>query len=112
MFVEKLYCVYDIKSKMYFPPFMCENDDVADRRFGDLLVDPQSILSKHPDDYRLFLVGEFVKAAGELRPLADGQVLVSEGSSPAHRTADVARADADGELRKAAFLNMMAAGLK
>lgn len=50
----KLYSIYDKKAKQFSDPTMCINDDVAKRMM-------QQTLSKtmFPDDYELYMVGEF-----------------------------------------------------
>lgn len=95
----RLYCVFDRKSERYFPPFVVENDAVAERRFADILVDPQSVLSKHPQDYILYGVGEFDESTGECAPFEKGKVIVSQGFADEGRPHDVAVAEEEG-MRK------------
>lgn len=56
---SKIYSVYDIKAKIYDRPFFLQNSGVAMRAFGDAVKDSSSAISKHPEDYRLFELGEY-----------------------------------------------------
>lgn len=98
MVKPRLYSVFDIKPEKFFAPFVSENDATADRRFCELLVDPQAIMSKHPQDYRLFAVGEFDEDTGQCVPFEKGIVCVNEGLTMG-RPADVATAEEEA-IRK------------
>lgn len=104
MELQRLYCVMDIKSERYFPPFVVINDAVADRRFSELLADRESILAKHPEDYRLYAVGFFDDVKGECIPFEKGIVCVNPGMGPAGRPGDVAEAEESAMRRFTAWL--------
>lgn len=78
-FTLQLFTVYDEKADVHFPPFAVRNTGEALRTFGELLQDPQSRLSKHPGDYRLYRVGEFHSDTGVVVGLSAGVQLVEEG---------------------------------
>lgn len=77
--VQQLFTVYDVKAEVHFPPFVARNTSEALRTFGDLLTDPQTRLSKHPGDYRLYRVGQYHCDTGRVIGLDAGVQLVEEG---------------------------------
>lgn len=78
-FTWQLFAIMDVKTGCYMPPLVAQNTAEALRIFGDLLTDPQSRLSKHPADYRLYRIGEFHFDSGLIVPLDAGVQLVEEG---------------------------------
>lgn len=58
------FSIFDSKAEVYGPPFFAPAIGLAVRHFGDLCRDPNSALSKHPGDYRLFRIGEFDDSTG------------------------------------------------
>lgn len=98
-----LYSVFDIKMEKFYPPYASENDAVGDRHFMELLTDPKSMLSRHPEDYRLFRIGEFDEWTGEIVPLEKGIICVNQGMTMG-RPIDVAAAEEEGNRKFAAFL--------
>lgn len=58
--------VYDSKVSAYAPPFPAKTRGEAIRIFSDAVRDPSTLLSKHPEDYRLFLLGEFDDNSGHI----------------------------------------------
>lgn len=102
MELQRLYLIFDIKSERYFPPFVVINDAVADRRFCELLAEPDSVLAKHPEDYRLYAIGYFDDVKGECIPFEKGIICVNEGLGPRGRPQDVAVAE-DEAMRKFAM---------
>lgn len=75
----QLYSILDTKAEAFFPPFPAANAAEALRSFSDLLVDPQSKIGKHPEDYRLYHVGEFHVVNGTVTGHPAGHVLVEDG---------------------------------
>lgn len=59
--MKKLLCgVRDVPAKaMIGIPMLFSHVAVATRWFGDLLSDPNSVVSKHPQDYELVCYGEY-----------------------------------------------------
>lgn len=68
--IQNLYSLYDNASQLYWAPFAAENDDVAKRSLRMMAVDERSIISKAPNDYSLYLVGDFDPDDGQLSPLS------------------------------------------
>lgn len=92
MIKERLYCIFDIKSEQFYPPYASANDATGDRKFIEILTDETSELAKHPEDYRLFAVGEFERESGRCIEFEKGIVCVNPGLTIG-RPADVARAE-------------------
>lgn len=56
--MRRLYVVYDLLAAAMIAAVMeFRHDAAAVRAFGDILSDPQSMLSKHPADFDLLCVG-------------------------------------------------------
>lgn len=67
----KAFSVFDVKVDAFMPPFFQPTNGSALRHFADAVNDPQSQLSRHPEDYKLCCVGEFDDATGLITPPAD-----------------------------------------
>lgn len=80
----RLYAIRDKKAGVYNTPVPFDNDAVAIRAFGDLIErDKNNIISVHPSDFSLCLVGEFDRETGDICPLdtvvvADGDQFIKE----------------------------------
>lgn len=67
---QQLFSVYDAAAKMFLEPFDARTIEEAMRRFRATVNHPEkSLISKYPEDYTLFHVGEFDQETGVLRPL-------------------------------------------
>lgn len=64
--ILKVYALTDLKAGNYSTPFFCASNGLAIRMFSDLVRDPKTTLSRHPDDFQLFCLGEFDDNSGEL----------------------------------------------
>ena len=62
--VVSVYSIYDVKSCLYGQPFYSHNDNVAVRSFQDLQADSSSMVHRHPDDFRLYKLGNFNDITG------------------------------------------------
>jgi hypothetical protein len=51
--------VLDIKSGVYNQPYFLVNDAVAIRQFQMIISNEESMISKYPEDFRLYCIGEF-----------------------------------------------------
>lgn len=76
-----IYTIFDLKAKAYNAPFFMANDDVATRAFADAVQDPNSMFSKHPEDYTLHCLGYFNDNTGQIDTTIP--VLVASASSVA-----------------------------
>jgi hypothetical protein len=59
MIVIQLYSVFDRKAKVYNTPMFLVNDQVALRVFHSMVFDKDTMVSRYPEDYILYRVGEF-----------------------------------------------------
>lgn len=59
--------VYDSKAQVYSQPFFSANIATATRMFSAAVADPNTQLSKFPEDYSLHVLGEFDDATGTLQ---------------------------------------------
>lgn len=57
--IDKMFAVYDLKMNLFMSPYCGRNVDSGIRSFGDMVANPQAPFSKHPEDYVLYVVGEF-----------------------------------------------------
>jgi len=78
------FSIYDSKAEYFSAPYFYKTNGMAIRAFTELARDANSTISKHPDDYRLFRVGDFDDDTGTLTSgtapmlLATGTEVVSE----------------------------------
>ncbi len=72
--VDGMYSIYDICTGMYEAPFLASNDQVAIRAIRDVVLYKDTMIKRHPEDYRLFYVGSYDKSLGNL--IQDKQRLV------------------------------------
>lgn len=62
-----IYSVLDSKSE-YIAISLDQNDETAMRSFKFALSQPGSMMSRFPEDYRLFKIGEFDTATAQIDP--------------------------------------------
>lgn len=72
----KLYSIFDAKANTYCAPFECVSNGVAIRQLMDLVSDAKTTVSKYPEDFSLYFVGDFDTDNGQLLPLGSVPVLV------------------------------------
>lgn len=65
--VLKVFSVLDTKGDVFLPPFFFSAVGQAVRAFSDLANDANTVVSRHPGDYRLTCIGEFDDQTGRLR---------------------------------------------
>lgn len=73
--VLKVFSVLDTKGDVFMTPFVFSAVGQAVRAFSDLVNDGQSMVSRHPGDYRLTCIGEFDDSTGRLAPYQELQML-------------------------------------
>lgn len=64
-----LVSVKDKKVGFFHPPYCVHSKAVAIRGFGDAVMKPGSDLNSHPEDFTLFMVGEFNTDKGVVTPV-------------------------------------------
>jgi len=64
--IKFIVCVKDRAAEIYNQPFFVPHRNVAVRDFTDEVnrVDPQNPLNKHPDDFDLYLLGQYDDVLG------------------------------------------------
>jgi hypothetical protein len=63
-----VYSIFDSAAKAYTNPFFMHNDGLAIRAFSDNVNSEQeNNISKHPDQFTLFRIGEFDDSSGEIK---------------------------------------------
>lgn len=63
-----LYSVYDTCAGIYLQIFTKASDGEAVRDWGDICMDAESIIAKHPEHYSLYRVGVWNNASGKITP--------------------------------------------
>lgn len=66
--IQKVYAVYDKKMEGFNRPMFLQNNGVAIRSFQDACEQQDSPIRNHPDDFALYLIGEYNDTLGELKP--------------------------------------------
>lgn len=64
-----IFSVYDSKAEVFNTPMFLPAKGQATRAFGDQANDPNSEIAKHPEDYTLFVIGEYESDTGLVTPL-------------------------------------------
>lgn len=77
MQILRAYSIYDEKSEVFTKPFYFCHHGEALRAFGDVVSDPKSQISHHPSDYKLYCIGAFDDASGELSGVAQPEFLAN-----------------------------------
>jgi hypothetical protein len=71
----KIYSVYDVKAKTWAQPFTCPTRGQALRSWDTVANDKESEISKYPEDFHLFEVGEFDIENGRVVPYQTSESL-------------------------------------
>lgn len=74
---NKIYSIYDEKAEIFSTPFFSMNDNMAIRSFQDLANDPSSTIYKHPEDYKLYELGEFEDQSGKTIPVDPPRFIIN-----------------------------------
>ena len=67
--VQIVCSVLDVKANAFATPFFVPNRSMAVRSFGDAVLDTNSMLAKHPEDYNLYQLGTYDDNSGKLESL-------------------------------------------
>lgn len=62
----KCYSVFDTKAAVFGAPFFSPKDGLAVRMFTDLVNDRSTTVGRHPEDFTLYVVGEFDDETGTI----------------------------------------------
>lgn len=69
------YSVYDEKAKAYNIPFFYPQNDLAIRAIKDSLRNPNSVISRHPEDFAVYVIGTYNDLDGKLESFAQPELL-------------------------------------
>lgn len=64
----KMFAIRDTKAEGYNTPFFQPTFGLAERAFKEAAKDEQSMISKNPEDFSLFYLGEFHQDSGLIEP--------------------------------------------
>lgn len=67
--ILKVYSVRDAKGEVFHTPFYKKTHGEAERDFLTLVSDASGTVSKYPEDFDLWFLGEYDDATGKLLPL-------------------------------------------
>lgn len=73
------FSIFDEKSGVFGLPFFTKNKGMALRSFSDLVKDQNTSIFRHPDDFKLYLIGDFDDVSGELSHLAQPEFVAHAG---------------------------------
>lgn len=65
----KIFSIFDSKAECYNTPIFLPTEGQALRIFDDMVNTQEQEVSKHPEDYTLFCLGEFDADIGLVTPL-------------------------------------------
>lgn len=71
----KILSCFDSKAGVYSTPFYVASLGIGLRAFSDAANTKDSPVNKHPEDYTLFLLGDFDDETGHTTPLAEPKLL-------------------------------------
>lgn len=66
MAILKVYSLRDVRTEAFMRPMFVQNQKVIERVMEDGLRDESSNLSRHPEDYQLYYLGEFDEDTGKI----------------------------------------------
>lgn len=67
--ILRAYSLHDVKALQYHPPFFVSTDAAAIRMVQDLVNDLQTMVGKHPSDFKLYAVGTYDDLNGRFEPV-------------------------------------------
>lgn len=65
----KIFSIRDSKGEIYNQPFFQKTHGEAERNFRELVKDEKSMISKYPDDFDLYYLGQFDDQTGVIQHL-------------------------------------------
>jgi len=63
--ITKVVAIFDKKTKCFTPPYHSKTKGEALRSFMEIVKNPQTLINKYPEDYTLYLLGEFDDNLGQ-----------------------------------------------
>lgn len=72
----KIFTIRDSKGEIFHPPFYCKTHGEAERTFRELAKDPNSLISKYPEDYDMYALGTYDNNTGKIAAIDTPQHVV------------------------------------
>ena len=66
--LTNVYSVYDVTSETFGSPFLLLTDGLAMRSFYEAAINTQTEISKYPDEYVLYNIGQYDDDTGLMVP--------------------------------------------
>lgn len=66
MAMQKIFSVRDVRAAAYLKPVFLPNESVMERAIMDALRDENSLISMHPEDYAVFVLGMYDDNEGRI----------------------------------------------
>jgi hypothetical protein len=76
----KIFSIFDIKSEVFSHPFFMTSNGEAVRAFKDLANDRETVVGRHPSDFRLMCLGAFDNVTGEFSESVEHMASLGFGS--------------------------------
>lgn len=73
----KILAVHDSKVNAFSQPFFLRTQAEAMRGWIEVVNEPSTQFNKHPEDFNLFLLGDFDEDTGLITPLSAPQAIAS-----------------------------------
>jgi len=64
--IIKMFSLYDSKAECFGPPFFIETTGQAVRALMDYVNNPETMVSRHPEDFVMYEIGEYDNQKGEV----------------------------------------------
>lgn len=73
----QVFSIFDVKAKCFGQPFFMSHNGMALRAFSDLVGEKGTNVNKHPEDFKLYKLGEYDDNSGELTSLEQPDFLAN-----------------------------------
>ena len=80
--IMRLYSVFDIKPKIYYPPNACHNVGDALRFYNNMFQREGSNFNRYPEDYQVFELGAFDDSTGMIEMLQNPTMIIRADELP------------------------------
>ena len=67
--ILKVFSIRDAKAEVFNSPFFQKSYGEAERNFRQLVTDEKSMVSKYPEDFDLYYLGDYDDNTGVIEPL-------------------------------------------
>lgn len=75
--IHQAFAIKDTKAAAFAPPFFMPRMEAAVRAFTDACSGGDTMLTKHPDDFALYCIGEYDDARGLLLGIDDPRFVIT-----------------------------------